>query len=163
MKIDVRQLFDVVGERKTFVFSLDLSDEEYNGEYPFQTPVKVSGQIENRAQVVRLVFSVKFVLKLHCDRCMEEFERTYDFSFQHVLVKALNTENDEYVVCQDNQLDIDELVRADLFLELPNKVLCREDCKGLCGQCGKNLNFDSCECEKKPIDPRLAVLGKLLE
>ena len=46
MKIDVRQLFDVVGERKTFVFSLDLSDEEYNGEYPFQTPVKVSGQIE---------------------------------------------------------------------------------------------------------------------
>ena len=80
-----------------------------------------------------------------------------------MLVKALNTENDEYVVCQDNQLDIDELVRADLFLELPNKVLCREDCKGLCGQCGKNLNFDSCECEKKPIDPRLAVLGKLLE
>ena len=138
MKIDLRQLFDIVGERKTFDLSLCFSDEEYNGEYPFQTPVKVSGQIENKAQVVRLVFSVKFVLKL-------------------------NTDNDEYVVCEDSQLDIDELVRADLFLELPTKVLCRENCKGLCGQCGRNLNFDSCECEKKSIDPRLEILGKLLE
>lgn len=163
MRIDLRQLFDIVGERKTFDLSLCFSDEEYNGEHPFQTPVKVSGQIENKAQVVRLVFSVKFVLKLHCDRCMEEFERAYDFSFQHVLVRKLNTDNDEYVVCEDSQLDIDELVRADLFLELPTKVLCKEDCKGLCGQCGKNLNFDSCECEKKSIDPRLEILGKLLE
>ena len=163
MRIDLRQLFDIVGEVKNIDLSLDLSEEEYNGEHPFITPVRVLGQIENKAQVVRLVFSVKFALKLHCDRCMDEFRREYEFSSEHILVKELNTDNDDYVVCEDSMLDIDETVRADLFLELPNKVLCKEVCKGLCSQCGKNLNFDSCECEKKSVDPRLAVLGELLK
>ena len=80
-----------------------------------------------------------------------------------MLVRKLNTDNDEYVVCEDSQLDLDELVRADLFLELPSKVLCTEDCKGLCGQCGRNLNFDSCECEKNQLTRGFEVLGKLLE
>ena len=163
MKIDLRQLFDIVGAKESFDLSLDFSNEEYNGEYPFKSPVEVTGQIENKAQVVRLVFSVKFALNLHCDRCMGEIERNYEFSSQHILVKELNTDNDEYVVCKDSQLGIDELVRTNLFLELPNKVLCKEDCKGLCNQCGKNLNFSDCQCEKKSVDPRLAVLGELLK
>ncbi len=163
MKIDLRQLFELVGEQKSFDISLDFSNEEYNGGHPFTTPVQVSGQIENKAQVVRLVFSVKFALNLNCDRCMSEFEREYCFSSEYILVRETNTDNDEYVVCEDSKLDIDELVRMNLFLELPNKVLCKEDCKGLCSECGKNLNFDNCECEKKSIDPRLAVLGELLK
>ena len=57
-------------------------------------------------------------------------------------------------------MDLDELVRADLLLELPTKVLCREDCKGLCPKCGKDLNFGPCDC-KKEIDPRWQALSDL--
>mgnify|MGYP001091754997 FL=1 len=60
-------------------------------------------------------------------------------------------------------LDLEELARTDILLELPTKVLCSEDCKGLCSQCGKNLNEGECSCEKKQIDPRLAILSQLLD
>lgn len=162
MKINVKQLFDLVGEKQILDFSLDFSKEELYGTTPFQTPVKVSGEIENRAEVVRLSFCVKFVLDLTCDRCLKAFERAFSLSFEHILVRELNTDNDDYVVCEDSILDLTDQIRADLFLELPTRVLCEEDCKGLCGQCGINLNFDSCECEKKRIDPRWQVLSQLL-
>ena len=161
MKMDLKQLFDIVGEKRPIDCELDFSAEELYGQTPFHTPVAVTGQIENRAGVVRLVFGVKSVLSLTCDRCLEAFERAYDFSFEHVLVRTLHTENDEYVVCEDGVLDLTELVRTDLLLELPTKVLCREDCKGLCGQCGTNLSFGSCECKKKSIDPRWEVLSEM--
>ena len=83
--------------------------------------------------------------------------------FEHILVQKLNTDNDDYLVCADSVLDLEELARTDILLELPTKVLCSEDCKGLCSQCGKNLNEGECSCEKKQIDPRLAILSQLLD
>ena len=163
MKLNLRQLFDIVGERKDFRCSFDFSGEELYGGFPFQTPVDCSGEIENRAGVVRLVFCVKFVLSLACDRCLKPFQQEKTLNFEHVLVQKLNSANDDYLVCADGVLDLEELVRADVLLELPTKVLCSEDCRGLCAQCGKNLNEGSCTCEKKQIDPRLAVLSQLLD
>ncbi len=163
MKLNLRQLFDIVGERKDFRCSFDFSGEELYGGFPFQTPVDCSGEIENRAGVVRLVFCVKFVLSLACDRCLKPFQQEKTLNFEHVLVQKLNSANDDYLVCADGVLDLEELVRADVLLELPTKVLCSEDCRGLCSQCGKNLNEGSCTCEKKQIDPRLAVLSQLLD
>ena len=72
-----------------------------------------------------------------------------------------STDTEEYVVCEEGVLDLTELVRTDFLLELPTKVLCREDCQGLCPQCGKNLNFDSCQCKKQSIDPRWEVLSEM--
>lgn len=165
MKMNIRQLFDVVGEKQSFSQTFDYSKEELYGRFPFQTPVECSGEVENRAGVVRLVFCVKFSLDLICDRCLEAFTRECDFTFSHVLVQKLESEEDEeeYILCPGGELDLEELVRTDVLLELPTKVLCSEDCKGLCEQCGQNLNFGNCKCKKKQIDPRLEVLSQLLD
>ena len=132
MKLNLRQLFDIVGERKDFRCSFDFSGEELYGGFPFQTPVDCSGEIENRAGVVRLVFCVKFVLSLACDRCLKPFQQEKTLNFEHILVQKLNSANDDYLVCADGVLDLEELVRTDVLLELPTKVLCSEDCRGLC-------------------------------
>lgn len=163
MKMNLRQLFDNIGDRVTIDQSFDFSNEELYGAFPFEQPVSCSGEIENRAGVVRLVFCVKFLLNLNCDRCLEAFQREFTYNFEHILVQKLNGDDDGYIVCDGGVLDLFELVRTDILLELPMKVLCDEDCKGLCPQCGKNLNFDSCECEKKQIDPRLAGLSQFLK
>jgi uncharacterized protein len=55
-------------------------------------------------------------------------------------------------------IDLDPIVREQVLLALPMNAVCREDCKGLCGQCGQNLNEKQCGCEQKVIDPRLAPL-----
>lgn len=164
MILDLKTLFDLVGESREIACELDLSNESLYGVAPFQQPVRVTGKIENRAGVVRLVFSVKSVLSLRCDRCLKAVERDLDKSFEHILVRELSNEGDEeyeYIVCEDGTLDLAELVRSDLMLELPTKVLCKEDCKGLCPKCGKDLNLGSCGCTTKDIDPRWQALSDL--
>ena len=164
MKMDLKQLFDLIGEKQEFDCDFDFSKERLYGTAPFTHPVRVTGKIENRAGVVRLVFSVKSVLSLQCDRCLKASEKAMDYSFSHIIVRELSNTDDEefdYVVCADGMLDLEELARADLMLELPTKVLCREDCKGLCPKCGKDLNLGSCDCKTKDIDPRWQALSDL--
>lgn len=163
MSIDLKQLFEVIGESYSIDCKLDFSEYELFNNKPFFKPVIVTGKIENKAGIVFLKMDVCFSIKVECDRCLDEFERDFSYSFEHILVAELNTDNDEYVVLQNHVLDLDDLVMADILLNLPSKLLCNEDCKGLCNQCGQNFNHGSCECNDSLVDPRLAVLGELLK
>ena len=58
-------------------------------------------------------------------------------------------------------LDVDRLVYLEVLMSWPLKVLCKEDCKGLCSQCGKNLNFGPCDCVEEPKDPRMAAISDI--
>jgi uncharacterized protein len=69
---------------------------------------------------------------------------------------------DDYVVIEDGFLDIDDMLLELLELDFPYKLLCKDDCLGLCSHCGKDLNEGPCNCSQKEIDPRLAPLQKLL-
>ena len=83
---------------------------------------------------------------------------------EHILVVSLNHEdNDSFVLIDNYQLPLQELVEEDLILDQPSKILCREDCRGLCPQCGKDLNQGLCGCRQETVDPRLAILKQLLE
>ncbi len=166
MFLECKQLFDIPGEKKEFDYSLDLSEVELFSSKPFQSPVSVRGIAENRAQIVSLKVDCSFVMNLACDRCLADLERKFEEHFSHVLVRELSSEEDDggdYIVVEEDSLDLDELILSDILLCLPTKFLCEEDCKGLCPSCGKNLNFDSCECQKKQVDPRLAKLSELLK
>ena len=83
---------------------------------------------------------------------------------QHVLVTSLNREeNDELILVEDMRLDLSELAESDIILALPSKFLCRNDCRGLCPRCGKDLNDGDCGCDTRETDPRLESLRQLLE
>ncbi|EGC01114.1 YceD family protein [Ruminococcus albus] len=151
MKIHLKELFDIVGEVKEFDYEITPEQVGEYSSYDFTAPIAVSGRAENRAGVVTLDFGVKFGLSQVCDRCLKEFEREYAYEFSHILVRQLHSgrdDYDEYVVCEDNVLELDELVISDMLLSLPTKILCKEDCKGLCFKCGKDLNEGDCDCPK---------------
>ena len=77
---------------------------------------------------------------------------------------ALEEDNiDEYVIVENGKLDIDEQLTEALLLDFPRKILCDENCPGLCPKCGKSLKSGDCGCPKKEIDPRLAILATLLD
>ena len=142
---------------------MDLSDQEVQGICPFVQPVRVTGTVEYVDGVVMLRADVQYRFDGVCDRCAESFSRDVTLPISHVLVASLNDEsNEDFVLLEDFQLPLDELVRTDLFLSLPMKSLCREDCQGLCPQCGCNLNEGTCDCRQDTIDPRLAALKDLL-
>lgn len=163
MILDLEPIFNIEGLTSEFDYEMDLSEEEFDGTKPFKTPVKVKGKVSNRAGIVELTAVASFVLFINCDRCAKALEYPYEVNIYHTLVASLNDEdNDELLLVGDLNFNLDELVTDDVFLELPFRFLCDEDCKGLCPTCGKDLNEGPCDC-KKAVDPRLAVLQQLLD
>ena len=154
MILQLRQLFDIEGQALDIDESISVSELGENVPYhTFAAPVSVKGAIKNRAGIVTLKFTVTALLEHECDRCLEAFERAYSFDFSHTLARTLSNgdddEFDDYVVCPDNTLDLSELALSDLMLSLPSKILCKEDCLGLCMKCGKNLNDGECCCDNE--------------
>ncbi len=148
MVADLRQIFNSVGAKKAFEYQISGSDFPKNESYSFSGDVTVSGSFYNRADVVHLDYSVKFTLDIVCDRCLKEMSRDYDFSFKRIVVKTVNSDNDEYIIAENDRVDIDEIALSDLLLSLPTKMLCKEDCAGLCPVCGCDLNESECNCQK---------------
>lgn len=163
MVLDLEPIFNNEGMVKEFSYELDLSEQELSGVKPFSTPVRVSGSVGNHTGVVELSAKAEFVLDMDCDRCAKPIKLALTADVFHTLVTSLNDEaNDELLLINELRFDLDPLVTEDIFLELPSKFLCSEDCKGVCPKCGKDLNTGSCSCEKE-IDPRLAALKQLLD
>ena len=162
MVFQLKQLFHREGDVLPVDYEIPPQALSQIRGYRFDQPVHVTGAFRNRAGIVTLELTVSCMLTAECDRCLELFHRPYSFSFTHTVVLSVNRDNDEYIVAQDAQLDVDEVALTDLLLQLPTKLLCREDCRGLCPGCGVNLNYEVCRC-KKEVDPRLAKLAQLLD
>lgn len=146
MVLNLKQLFDISGDSKSLDYKiLPETLEQYKG-FSFISPIAIKGTLVNRAGILTIDFSVNVTMKLDCDRCLNEFERDFSFDFNHILVRSTNRQNDEYIVCSEDKLDLDELAISDLLLQLPTKTLCSDDCKGLCYRCGSNLNVQECSC-----------------
>lgn len=146
MILEMKQLFDVIGERKEFSYEIspEAVKERVSSIEP-ASPFAVKGAAYNRAGVVFLDMTCSFVLAHICDRCLSEFEREYSYEFSHICVRG-HSDNDDYIIVEDNSLDLDETAISDSLLQLPTKILCREDCRGLCYVCGQNLNEGECDC-----------------
>lgn len=166
MKIDLKQLFDNIGAIKEVQMNLDLSDLEQWGSKPLKHPVNITGEVMNRAGIVSFSYLAEYTIETQCDRCLEDVTIEKSNRFEHIIVESLNQDdNDDYIVVEDGILDLDELVASDITLTLPFKVLCDDNCKGLCPDCGKNLNKEKCDCHTDEwADPRLkAAFGKLFD
>lgn len=150
MLLRLKQLFDREGERKELGFEIPSCElGSIFGVGTFVTPVSLVGEIVNRAGVVSLSYSLSVTIHHLCDRCLDEFNREYKLDFSHILVRGeTSMDEEEYVGCPEDTLDVNELAIQDLLLSLPTKSLYREDCRGLCPVCGQNLNHGDCDCEK---------------
>ena len=164
MRLGLSQIIDRPGESVSFSAVVDLSDLQYGTSFPVTEPVLASGTVRNTAGVLVMKGLITTCIHGVCDRCTAEFDREMEISIDAVLVTELaNEENeDEWVfTLEGDSADLDDIVRTVFVLNMDSKLLCSDDCKGLCCGCGKNLNHEACSCEKE-IDPRLAALKQLL-
>lgn len=165
MLLELSSILTSPGASIPFSADIDLSDLRYGICCPVTEPVHAEGWVRNTAGVLVMTGTVATCIHGICDRCAEPFQREVSFPIEAVLVRELSSEEDEdegvYSLVGDSA-DLEEIVRTVFVLNLDSKFLCREDCKGLCPRCGKNLNHGPCGCRKEP-DPRLAALAQLLE
>ncbi len=173
MKLDLRPL--LAGERLLtfdYEWSPEFDPEDttsilYGVSFP--SPMKVKGDITNTAGYMRMQLSVSFDYTAHCARCLDAVNGQFSLNLEKTvaprnLLSDLDEDKlDDYAIIEDGFLDIDKEIITQIEMEFPSRFLCREDCRGLCQRCGKNLNFASCSCKENEIDPRLAPLQKLLD
>lgn len=165
MLLDLSKLIDVPGSQTKFETSLDLSDLQFGNCCPAKEPVVAAGMVKNVAGVLKLEGTVDAHLTGVCDRCAESFERDVQFPLEAILVTELADEDNEdewTFLLEGNSADLDDIITTNFVLNMGSRLLCAEDCKGLCCRCGVNLNRETCKCEKE-TDPRLAVLKQLLK
>ena len=121
--------------------------------------VFVNGHVETRAQV-------------ECDRCLQSVETPVntDFALEYMTGSEYEsggtaelTEAEMSVSVFDGEaIDVDEIVKEQIVLTVPTRMLCREDCKGICPECGADRNRGDCNCTTNDIDPRWAALKNLI-
>ena len=95
-----------------------------------------------------------------CDRCLSDVDVTLQVAIDRKVMLADGhvqfAEDEENTFLEEHELDVDRLIYDEILVNWPTKVLCKDDCKGICPVCGQNLNQQDCGCDRQVIDPRMA-------
>ncbi len=107
---------------------------------------------------------VEFVFAMNCDRCLKPVREKLRLQFSRevhtpdAVSEQQDDEDDDQTFMEGYQLNIEDLLNSEIIMNWPSKVLCRTDCRGICMQCGQDLNTGTCECDTFIPDPRMAVI-----
>lgn len=158
--IDVRDLLEAPGTAKREAVAEALEDLRLELEQ-VEGPVNGKLLLEGVSEGVYVTGPLAWTATTSCARCLETFEASFEAEAAGLF--ALEPDEDAYALADAAELDPEPLVRDTVLLEMPFAPLCRPDCKGLCVNCGANLNLGPCGCSDPGIDPRWAGLEALLE
>jgi uncharacterized protein len=155
-------------------FAATISPAEIDlesGDVALKNEVRVEGSVTRHIAQADVEGEIEAVVGLECSRCLLPVERNLKFPFSVGFVAPehyseakeleLRADDLDIAVLDDNKIDVAEIVREQILLNLPEPIYCREDCRGLCPQCGANRNLIDCKCEEKEFDPRWAALKGL--
>jgi uncharacterized protein len=134
------------------------------------TVVEIKGQVRltrtNRGILAQGSFQTG--IPLDCSRCLKDFVTSLAITIEEEYFPIIDVnsgtpleipdEPGSFTIDEHHILDLREAIRQNALLAIPMKPLCREDCPGLCPQCGKDLNEGPCDCPEESIDPRWAKL-----
>ena len=163
MVINFSDLLSKKNRKKQISLSFELEPFEFEGEeIRAIEKVSVEGVAISENDVIVINASIKTKLKLNCSRCLDTFIYPIDIDIEERFTKSKELQEDEELIfVEDDTLDIIQIVENCIISTLPIKRLCKEDCKGLCSQCGTNKNIKECQCDDFDVDIRLAKLREL--
>ena len=170
MLINLSELFPVEGKSKTYTVPLEM--KHFKGSdcsYKIVEKEPVILVVTNQGERV-LTVAGKAVLSLEmpCARCLDPVIVPFELEIDQEL--DMNQTKEDRIEALDEQfyingynLDVDQLVGNELTLNLPMRVLCSDNCKGICNRCGTNLNRGTCDCDNRSLDPRMSVIQDIFK
>ena len=166
MYIDLTKLSE---GRKDFdeTIQVDLDEESVR----LLEPCRIFGELKKGIVQVDVAGKIIVKVEMECSRCLTPVESTLEISFKvsYITEEHYTNEKDselhgeelEISIYDGEKIDLTDLAREQILLNLPAQTFCSENCQGLCPKCGANLNQKTCDCETKEIDPRWANLKNL--
>ena len=164
MIIDISDIISCENKESTKEVQIELTSFVSRlGEFPITEKAPVELKITNQENKRLLIRgTVDLTMTIPCSRCLEEVPTNIHFDIDKEIKLENQAVNDEemddtdYLIGFD--LDVDKLIYQEILVNWPMKVLCKEDCKGICKVCGNNLNKGDCNCQRTELDPRMAAI-----
>lgn len=159
MRINVSEISRVDGASINISFEepiLDLVDQQDG--YIFDKPATFKGSVTNISGILKLEGLLKVFYTGNCSRCLKPVTGEAEIHISEDFIEGEPKEDMDVYTFQGNYIELDRTLYDNIILSLPVKLLCSEDCKGICPMCGKDLNEGPCKCEHTDINPKLEVL-----
>lgn len=161
MEILVSQILGRNGASQTFSVSEDIKDRKgYPEVVVFLEPVKIEGILTNVDEDIVLDAKGETEVELPCSRCLTPIKVKIDFKLNEKFSRT-GVLNEETETFSGDCIDLTDVVRRNIIATLPMKVVCKDNCKGLCPKCGQDLNIKQCDCDTTCFDPRFESLRTL--
>ncbi len=157
-----------------YPFEFSLSPEEIDldsDDVKLKNEVKVKGTLTKHIAQTDVEGIIGAEAGVECSRCLLPIDQKFEIAFESAFVMEENytqakeaeigAKDLDVSVFVGSEIDVTELVREQILLNLPEQVFCKENCKGLCEKCGANRNLINCKCIEKEVDPRWATLKNL--
>lgn len=163
MKINISEILSNPSVVKDFEVVPDMETLDLKrASYPVTQKAPVKLTIRKAEDKIRITGKTEIRLIIPCDRCLDDVELTFPVEIDRHVNPDIEADGiddvDEQSFMDGCMLDVDRLVTDEVVVALPSKVLCKDDCKGLCSVCGTNLNHSNCDCDRFVPDPRMAAI-----
>ncbi len=169
MLVNLTDVFTSEGKTEERDVELDFIEFRAGSEvYPVVAKEPVHLVLTNIGQSkANIQGHVNVTLKMQCARCLQDVDQLFTISFEHDVVspdvEGNEDADDDQNFIEGYQLNVDDLIISEIFNNWPLRVLCQDDCKGICSVCGKNLNHGTCSCDTFVPDPRMAKFMDIFE
>lgn len=165
MLINLLSILSQDGKEETFILPIEM-DSFRSGKHKYVISKKedVQAKLLNKGnKVIAFNGSTKLNVLIPCGRCLEPVEIPFDIEFEYEIDMKQTDEQrkenlDEMSWLSGLEIDVEQLVYNEILLNWPIRVLCKEDCQGICSHCGVNLNKQTCDCDTSELDPRMAAI-----
>lgn len=176
MKINLASLKKDKKEQVDLNFLVNFDTIDYYGDQiKLPSPVDVTGKLYVVDERIYISCRLKAELVMNCSRCLKSTTYQMDEKINAELVHEQSeeaeddTDEDDLIFYQGDTVELEEVIKESILMNVPFQMLCTKDCKGLCVHCGKDLNVEECQCPEEDegedlmVDPRLAKLQELLK
>jgi len=163
VKVDISSIREIRGGSISFEGSIEIDTFGLELDVELNQPVAAKGSVTNTGDGFLVQGQVDYSYQTHCDRCLEQVlgSTKIEVTEQFASYTAIEADESAYLV-QGDIIDLSDCVREQVFLSLPMKITCKTDCRGLCPQCGQNLNDQGCHCHNESFNPQFLKLKSLL-
>jgi uncharacterized protein len=167
--INISDIIESANKERTENVSIEMDVFSSKlGDFPILSKQPIALHLVNQENAHLLITgSVDMVVSIPCGRCLEEVPTQLHFDIDRTLELKDGVAADEEMEETDYligfELDVDQLVYAEILVNWPMRVLCKEDCKGICKVCGMNLNSGACNCQRTELDPRMAAIQDIFK
>ncbi len=162
MNINIASVLKGDGASQNFSGEVSLGKTEFMGTtLEFTAPLKVEGNVYGLGGMIEISADISGEYEVKCARCGEITTKKIVATLNESVQSDFSDADEECLSLAGNVLDISGALEASIFGSIPIKILCREDCKGLCTVCGTNRNVNECNCDETVYDPRFAIFRNL--